>query len=578
LASKKALVIEDDADVRENVVELLTEEGFDAIGAEDGERGIELAREHRPALIVCDVQMPKLDGYQVVSLVRADPKMRGTPFIFLSGSSDRRAVRTGMNLGADDYLPKPFSRVDLLEAIRSRLERQQAGPSTVGGGVAQAPADVKHLPPLLLGKYKPVRLVAHGGMGAVYEVEHANTGERLALKVMLNRTLVTPGMLRRFQREARAAAAIKSEHIVRVTDADVAPELDGAPFLVMELLEGENFEDLAAARGRVQPPEVVEWLRPIARTLDKAHRLGIVHRDLKPENLFLARREEGPPIVKILDFGIAKVAEEGNETVSGQVLGTPRYMAPEQAGDAKEVTAASDRFSLGLIAFRLLVGAHYYEDESVVRLLLAAEKGPDAAPSARGSDLGEAFDDWFARACAKDPKARFESASEQVEELASALGVATQPVPAPRGSAGQSIVVRPQKGPSSSSESLARATTVGAVPRPPRSGTWWWGIAAVVAIGGGALVLRSKDVADGGATGAAPVHFPSSSPSGAAVASPPPAISAAVASPPAASAPASASSSDPRPAARPPAVPPPPRASGTPSGSAGGPDPVWRER
>ena len=167
-------------------------------------------------------------------------------------------------------------------------------------------------------------------MGAVYEVVHANTGEHLALKIMLARTRLAPDLVDRFRREARSATAVKSDHVVRVTDADVAPELDGAPFLVMELLIGKDFERICAER-QPSPSEVVDWLRQVARGLDKAHRQEVVHRDLKPENLFLAESDDHPPVVKILDFGIAKMAAEGgHETSEGRILGTPRYMAPSK--------------------------------------------------------------------------------------------------------------------------------------------------------------------------------------------------------------------------------------------------------
>src|SRR5262245_12452717 len=188
-----------------------------------------------------------------------------------------------------------------------------------------------NLPGIIAGRYVPVRLIAKGGMGAVYEVEHARTGEHLALKVLLSGVGASTDALERFKREARASARIKSEHVVRVIDADVAPELDGAPFLVMELLEGMDLERKAAA-ARPDAATVVDWLRQIAVAIDKAHRLGIIHRDLKPENIFLATPEDRPPMVKVLDFGIVKMGEDTTgATGSGQILGTPRYMAPEQA-------------------------------------------------------------------------------------------------------------------------------------------------------------------------------------------------------------------------------------------------------
>ena len=278
------------------------------------------------------------------------------------------------------------------------------------------------LPAIIGGKYRPLRLIARGGMGAVYEVVHVNTGEHLALKLMLARSLLAPHLVERFRREARIQSSVRSEHVVRVVDADVAPELDGAPFLVMELLAGNDLERICSER---QPSreEVVDWLRQVGRALDKAHKERIIHRDLKPENLFLAEREELPPIVKILDFGVAKLTTEGDDgsTITGQILGTPRYMAPEQAAGARRISAAADRFALGLIAFRLLSGRHYFEGDNWVALLQAVPRGPTSRPSEMGCDRGAAFDAWFARACALNPMQRFGTCAEQVDALAGAL-------------------------------------------------------------------------------------------------------------------------------------------------------------
>lgn len=282
------------------------------------------------------------------------------------------------------------------------------------------------VPAIIASRYRPIRLIATGGMAAVYEVEHLHTGERLALKLIASGTNVSAETLARFQQEARASALIKSDNVVRVTDADIAPELGGAPFLVMELLEGTDLERAATAAPPA-PATVVEWLRQVARAIDKAHGLGIVHRDLKPENLFLTKPPsgDGAPQVKILDFGILKMVEEGTgATRSGQILGTPKYMAPEQAATGAPVTPATDRCALGLIAYRLLVGESYYQGGVMVILgqLLHGELQP---PSARGARLGAAFDAWFLKACHRDPQRRFASASEQIEALAAALGIPT---------------------------------------------------------------------------------------------------------------------------------------------------------
>jgi serine/threonine protein kinase len=261
-------------------------------------------------------------------------------------------------------------------------------------------------------------------MGVVYEVEHTHTGQRHALKVLGTQS---GSSVDRFKREARVASNLHSEHIVRVTDADVAPELHDAPFLVMDLLEGADLEHVTD--GKVTPPaEVMEWLRHVARGLDKAHAKGIVHRDLKPGNLFLTHREDGSPLVKILDFGIAKaVAETTVLTQSDTFLGTPGFMAPEQTDSrGPPVTARADLYSLGLIAFRFLVGRSYWRDGSVAQILAQVLVDRMPPPSERGATFGPAFDEWFLRACDRDPNGRFATAYEQVESLAAALGLPRQ--------------------------------------------------------------------------------------------------------------------------------------------------------
>jgi serine/threonine-protein kinase len=276
------------------------------------------------------------------------------------------------------------------------------------------------LPDVISGRYRPIRALARGGMSTVYEVEHLMTGERLALKVLGWGVGAPREVLERFKREARASAQIKSRHVVRVIDADVAADLDGAPFLVMELLDGTDLE--RATKGKpTDRRTVVDWLGQVAGAIDKAHLLGIIHRDLKPENLFLAREEEGPAIVKVLDFGIVKMGDDvAGVTASGEIVGTPAYMAPEQAQAGARVTSAVDRCALGLVAFRLLTGESYHGTD-IIKIVSRLLYEPLQVPSTRHPALGAAFDAWFARACAREPEKRFPTAVEQIDALAAAL-------------------------------------------------------------------------------------------------------------------------------------------------------------
>jgi eukaryotic-like serine/threonine-protein kinase len=283
------------------------------------------------------------------------------------------------------------------------------------------------------GRYRIERRVAAGAMGVVYEVTHIETRRRRALKVMLAHVLTKPDMVERFRREASVAAQIESEHLCEVIDAGVDPD-SGAPFIVMELLRGEELGAMVARRGALPREEVVTYLQQAAMALDRTHAAGIVHRDLKPANLFLTHRDDGSPRLKILDFGIAKVMEgdKGAHATKG-VLGTPLYISPEQVHGKAPVTSATDVLAIGQIAYTLLVGEAYWAPEeatteTIYQLLVTMMTGPRAAPSTRarerrGVELPAAFDRWFACATALDGAHRFQSVGAAARALAEALGV-----------------------------------------------------------------------------------------------------------------------------------------------------------
>jgi serine/threonine-protein kinase len=281
---------------------------------------------------------------------------------------------------------------------------------------------------LIAGRYRLRERLGEGGMGSVYLVEHVHTGQELALKVLNPKMVENTVALERFRRESRAPARIQSDHVVQVTDADVAAELNGAPFLVMELLRGESFDQLLAP-GTIPVRDALLYLAQIARALDKAHQLGIVHRDIKPENLFLTRREDGTPCVKLLDFGIAKLTEgapdsgEVSKTATGAIFGTPLYMAPEQIlGRTDKVSGRTDVWALGIMAHRMLVGKEPWTAQTLPHLVAQIAYEPLPVPSDGGSVHGIEFDEWFKRCCAREPEDRFRTASDAVNTLASVLG------------------------------------------------------------------------------------------------------------------------------------------------------------
>jgi len=215
---------------------------------------------------------------------------------------------------------------------------------------------------VLLGKYKVTREIGRGGMAAVYEAVHLSLNKRIAIKVLAAELAASTVVIERFFREARAAASVKSPHIVDIYDSGRLD--DGRPFIAMELLEGESLYDRMARIRIIDIPTTVRVIQHCAKGLMKAHAAGIVHRDLKPENIFLTHDENGEEIGKILDFGLAKFyAPVGSDektarlTREGAVFGTPAYMSPEQAaGRHAEAGPTSDVYSLGATLYHVLTG------------------------------------------------------------------------------------------------------------------------------------------------------------------------------------------------------------------------------
>jgi len=229
-----------------------------------------------------------------------------------------------------------------------------------------APFDPTELPEgtMLAGKYRVERVIGKGGMGLVLAAEHVELRERVALKLMLPEAMESAQAVARFLREARAAAKIKGEHVTRVLD--VGKLESGAPYIVMEYLDGRDLGDLLADEGAMPVEDAVECVLQACEAIAEAHAIGIVHRDLKPSNLFLTQRPDGSPSVKVLDFGISKQLpnDKGGEeaqdvavTRTRQVLGSPLYMSPEQLTSARSVGPPSDIWSLGAILFELVSGA-----------------------------------------------------------------------------------------------------------------------------------------------------------------------------------------------------------------------------
>jgi serine/threonine-protein kinase len=266
------------------------------------------------------------------------------------------------------------------------------------------------------------RRIGAGGMGTVWVAFHRGLRKEVAVKLMAESILSSEELRSRFAEEAVAGANVKSPHVVQVFDTGASEAL--GPYIVMELLEGQDLGARLARDGVLTPAHVTRLVAQAAHALDRAHAIGIVHRDIKPPNLFLCVEEGAPFTTKVLDFGVATLRQGATPlTRVGTSVGTPMYMSPEQAAASRDLDGKSDLYALGLVAFRALTGTAAFPRESIEALGLGVYNLPPPKLTERRSSLPRAVDAWFARACARDREARFPDGATMAAELSRALGV-----------------------------------------------------------------------------------------------------------------------------------------------------------
>ncbi len=268
-------------------------------------------------------------------------------------------------------------------------------------------------------KYRVARTLGAGGMGVVVAAVHIELNQRVALKFLLPQAAQHPELVERFAREARAAAQIQSEHVARVIDVGALDT--GAPYMVMEYLDGEDLAQALTRSGPLPVEAVVGYVLQACEAIAEAHALGIVHRDLKPANLFLARRPNGSVVVKVLDFGISKSTlspDESGLTQGATMIGSPSYMAPEQIKAAKSVDVRADQWSLGIILYELLAGVAPFKADSMPELVWQILDSPHAPLSTRRADVPPGLEAAIHRCLAKAPAARFADIAELAADIA----------------------------------------------------------------------------------------------------------------------------------------------------------------
>jgi serine/threonine-protein kinase len=284
---------------------------------------------------------------------------------------------------------------------------------------------------ILAGKYRVERVLGRGGMGYVVSAFHTQLGQSVAVKFMNPELCEREEPVTRFLREARAAVRIKNEHVARVLDVGTLES--GAPYMVMEYLEGHDLAEELDKRIQLPTYAAVDYVLQASEAIAEAHALGIVHRDLKPANLFLTRRLDGSALIKVLDFGISKalVDEEGQPasslTATQALIGSPQYMSPEQVRKPKTVDGRSDVWALGVILYELLAGRQPFAGDVAMSVLAAVVSDPVPPLREQRPDVPPELERVILRCLEKKPEARFQS----VAELALALEPFAPPTAVP---------------------------------------------------------------------------------------------------------------------------------------------------
>jgi eukaryotic-like serine/threonine-protein kinase len=312
---------------------------------------------------------------------------------------------------------------------------------------------------VLANKYRLESHLGEGGFGTIWRAHHLVLEAPVAVKLIDPDIASDEAATERFLREAKAAASLRSPHVVQILDYGVE---EHQPFIVMELLEGENLAQRIKRVGRLEAPETVRIVTQVARAIGRAHEMGIVHRDLKPDNVFLIKNDD-EEVAKVLDFGLAKVdatrlghKAKGSVTRTGSLMGTPYYMSPEQAQGNKEVDFRSDLWSLGVMVFEALTGKRPFMSDGLGELVLQICVRPLPVPS-EFAPVHPALDLWFAHACAREPEERYQSARELADSLREALHIESDET---------TITVADQEHPALRARATATPVEVGSAVRP----------------------------------------------------------------------------------------------------------------
>jgi CheY-like chemotaxis protein len=424
----RALIVDDQEELRRLYRRTLVKDGHDVVLASNGAEAIALARKQRFDVVISDLRMPDMGGVALLqALHEIDPDL---PVVLMSGSPDLDAAMKAVEYGALEFLVKPIAfdklRQSALRAIelgrkraatKAALEQYRSGTrlrTPAGSGTERQSWTGE----LLAGRYRVGRLLGAGGMGGVYEATREDLGNmRVAIKVLHAELAADASLLARFRREAETVGQLRHPNIVHVLDFHAEP--GEPPCLVMELIDGISLRQELERERRFAAGRVAFIAAQMLAALSAVHRAEVIHRDVKPENVLLTCVSGLSDIVKVLDFGVAKLlrAPQGETlTQVGTVLGTPTYMAPEQARGAV-IDARSDLYSVAAIMYEALAGKAPFSGDNYNALLFAIQQGQPTPLTELRPDVTRELLAVIERGMKPNADERYHTAEEMAEAL-----------------------------------------------------------------------------------------------------------------------------------------------------------------
>jgi serine/threonine-protein kinase len=451
--ASRILLVDDEATNLDILRVTLAGPNYRLFVALTGEDALKVARREKPLIVLLDVVMPGLDGYETCRRLKADPDTRDAAVIFVSALNDPKDRVRGFEAGAVDFISKPvegeevIARVNTHLTIQRLLRRQAEARSPAATQAAHADAATRpqagearpsgepvfRTGEVVAFRFRIVRFLAKGGMGELYEAEDLELRERVALKTILSHISADERSIVRFKREVHLARQVTHPNVCRIYDvfrhrsaaAGANNASDEVVFLAMELLHGETLADKLQRDGRLSTAEILPVLRQMVAGLTAAHGVGVVHRDFKSHNVMLVKtaRAKDETRVVVTDFGLAWRSARDESTALSldmsaetEIVGTPAYMAPEQV-EGGSVTPATDVYALGVVLYEMVTGVWPFDGETPLKIAIKRLHESPPSPRVHAPDTDPLWEKTILRCLARRPEERFADAAEVVSAL-----------------------------------------------------------------------------------------------------------------------------------------------------------------